>query len=191
MRAADFPNSMLEQELVQAASGAAHSSGLAFKLHSMFATEARFEYTGPLGRRSAAQPRLPLRFYAVHLRRPAVERPLLHPFSDYIETSVRAVSLEEMAAEGIASLGARPRARAVYDLWFILTQSGGQLERTSTLALARQVAAEKGVNLRSELDPDYRPLLARAWDNALRKLPSRPPFAQAESEIHHQIETIL
>src|ERR687883_1731 len=54
-------DSRLQKELEEAAQDATRASGLTFTLHSISGTEARFEYTGPLGRRSAAQPRLPLR----------------------------------------------------------------------------------------------------------------------------------
>ncbi len=191
VRTAGMDDTLLEQELTEAAEVAARDSGLTFNLHSMAGTEARFEYSGPLGRRSAAQPRLPLRFYSAPLRSAAVQRPLLHPFSDKVETTVRAVSLEELAAERLALLGAKPRARDVYDLWFILTHAGTQLDHTSTRTLAEQIAAEKGSSRIGKLDPAYRPLLERAWENALKSVRPRPTLAQAESEIHHEIETIL
>ncbi len=191
VRASSLDDATLERELAQAAEAAARSAGLTFKLHSIVSTEARFEYTGPLGRRSAAQPRLPLRFYTTSLRAPAVERPLLHPFSDPLVINGRAVSLQELIAERLALWGARPRAREVYDLWFMLTHAGTDLDRPQTRLLAEEIGLARGIPLSNDLDPAYRPLLERAWDTALKKIPHRPSFAQAEGEIRHEIETIL
>jgi predicted nucleotidyltransferase component of viral defense system len=190
-RAARLDDATLEHELRQAAEEAARGLGLSFKLDTLAGTLARFEYTGPLGRRSAAQPHLPLRFLSAPPRAPAVARPLLHPFSDKIQAMVKAISLEELLAEQLARVGGRPRARDVYDLWFILTRGGEQLDRATARALAEQIAAEKGAPLRGEFDPAYRPALERAWENALKNLHPRPSFEQAESEIRDKIAPIL
>ena len=178
-------------ELSEAADETGRNSGLRFKLHSMRGTEARFEFTGPLGRRSAAQPHLPLRFLETTLRSGAVERPLLHPFSDRCEAMVRAVSLEEMAADRVALIGEKPRARDMFDLWFILKHGEKRLNRAKTRDLAEQSAGAKRRVLRAEFDADYRPMLERAWDNALRTVRDKPTFLEAETEIRHEIGEIL
>jgi hypothetical protein len=180
----------LESELVEAAEYAARISGMSYKLNSLQVTEARFEYTGPLGRRSAAQPHVPLRFHATPLHAGAVQGPMLHPFADRFETTVRAVSLEETAAERIALIGQTPRAREVYDLWFILRRGGGLLDRSATRALAETIAAEKGRLVSAEFDPAYRPLLERAWENALKHVRAKPSFVQAEAEIKEGLAQI-
>ncbi len=181
------PLGELEADLVAAAQTAASQSELTFRLHSLSGNQAQFEYTGPLGRRSAAQPHLPLRFYALTARLPLVTRSLLHPFSDKIETPVRAISLTEMGAERLAMLGQRPRVRDVYDLWFILTRGASELDREATRELAEQIAGEKGASLKVELDPAYRPTLQKAWENALKKVPNHPEFSQAEADITRTI----
>ncbi|MGB8645706.1 MAG: nucleotidyl transferase AbiEii/AbiGii toxin family protein [Anaerolineae bacterium] len=181
----------LQAELSQAAQDAANRTGMQFRLESMVGAGARFEYTGPLGRRSAAQPHLPLRFYATPPRSPIVERPLLHPFSDEAGAMVWAMSLNELAAERLALLNSRPRSRDVYDLWFILAHAGDQLDRDETRRLAEQIAGEKGRAFSPELDPAYRPRLEQAWENALKKLPRRPGFLAADLEIHRLVQSLF
>jgi predicted nucleotidyltransferase component of viral defense system len=120
-----------------------------------------------------------------------VERNLLHPFSERCEASVQAVTLEELAAERIAALGFRPRARDVYDLWFILTHGQNILNGAEVRQLTAQIVLEKGIQLNASLDPAYRPLLERGWENSLKKVRPRPSFSQAESEIAARLALIL
>ncbi len=190
-RGAGLDDLTLERELVEAAEDAAGISGLSFKLNSLQATEARFEYVGPLGRRSAAQPRIPLRLHSKPLRAEPVPRQMLHPFTDRCQATVRAVLLEEIAAERIAALGRRPRAREVFDLWFILRHGSERLDQAATRALAERIAREKGNVVHAEIDPAYRPLLERAWENALKPVRGKPSFVQAEAEIREKLEQIL
>lgn len=181
----------LERELGEAARGAAAMSGLSFKLYSLHGNEARFEYVGPLGRRSAAQPRVPLHFYSAPLRAEAVRRQMLHPFTDPCQVTVQSVSLEEAAAERIAAIGHRPRAREMFDLWFILSRGNKLLDRTATRALAESIAGERGKAVHAVIDPAYRPFLERAWESGLKQVRSKPSFLQAESEISENLAQIL
>jgi predicted nucleotidyltransferase component of viral defense system len=103
---------------------------------------------------------------------------------------VRAVALEELAAERIAMLGGKPRARDVFDLWFILTHAE-QLERGKTRAIAQEIALAKRVELRATLDLAYHPLLQRAWENALKNVRLHPSLEQAEAEIAQALTQIL
>ncbi len=174
----------LQSVLAEVASSAASESGMQFRLAGMTGAAARFEFTGPLGRRSAAQPHLALRFFHDKPRDPIVERPLIHPFSDATSATVRAVSLNELAAERLALLGGRPRPRDVYDLWFILRHGADQLDREETRRLAERISGEKGRVLKPELDPAHRAALAASWENALKKLPRRPTLDQTVQEIN-------
>ncbi len=195
-RDAGLDHATLPRELEDAAQEAARISGLRFRLHSMAGhsasgVEARFEYTGPLGRRSAAQPRLPVRFVASPLRAAAVTRALLHPFSDRCDVMVRATALEELAAERIATISGKPRARDVFDLWFILTRGAQQLDGVSTRVLAEEIAREKTMTLRAEFDPAYRPLLERAWENALKGVRGALSFKEVEQELHARLNELV
>lgn len=181
----------LEPLLTRAAQGGSDVSGVKFRLHSVSGNEARFEFAGPLGRRSAAQPLLPLRVYPASPRIEPIERQLIHPFSDQCLATVRAVSLDELAAERLVLFSQKPRARDVYDLWFILTRAGAELDAARTQELARQIAREKRVTLRTELDPLYAPLLERAWDNALKDLRPRINFNETRTRIQDRILEIL
>src|SRR5262249_8775079 len=102
---------VMERELEKAVKGAAALSGVQFRLHSVQATEARVEFTGPLGRRSAAQPLIVMRMGNKPLRIEPVTRQMLYPFSDALVVNVRAVALEELAAERTVLFAGKPRAR--------------------------------------------------------------------------------
>ena len=182
-RAPNLDDAQMERELETAMAEAARASGLQFRPHSFQPTEARFEFTGPLGRRSAAQPLLVARFVRVPLRLEATTRALLHLFADPCDAAVRAVALEELTAESMVLFSQKPRVRDVFDLWFILTHGANALDAAQTRALAQHIADEKGVVLRSRLDETYAPLLERAWENALKDIRPHPLFAQARVEI--------
>lgn len=178
----------LHAEFESGAQEAAKTSGLRFNMVSIDAGEARFDFTGPLGRRSAAQPHLSVRFAPVILRRVSSERKLIHPFTDTCDANVRAVSLEELAAEQIASLRRAPRARDIFDLWFIITHG---VARETTLALAKEIAEAKNAVMPdpSALFSDaHRAILARGWENALKKIPAHPMFEQVEADLRGFIE---
>ncbi len=112
---------------------------------------------------------------------------MLHPFSDSIDVRVRSESLEELAASRLALLGARPRARDVYDLWFILTHGAHRLDAAAVRRLTAESGQEKGQIAEPRLDPNHLPLLARAWENALRKAPGHPTFDRAMADIQAQV----
>ncbi len=180
----------LETDLADAAQAAGRESGLNLRLISFRETQARFEYTGPLGRRSAAQPHVTLRFYPFSLKLPARERPLLHPFREQFNALVYAEGLEEMTADYLVAWSGRPRARDVYDLHSILSHTQ-ELDRSLVRSLARERAAHKGVELREKPDRAYLPVLERAWDSALKNVGPKPPFQLAEAEVEREIAVIL
>lgn len=184
-------DAMLEAELDGALREAARASGLQFRLHTFRPSAARVEYIGPLGRRSAVQPTLSLRFRAAPLLVEPAARPLIHLFSDECRTTVRAVALEELAAERLVLWAQKPLARDVFDLWFILTRGASQLDAARTREVAKRIAAAKGIALRTQLEPAYAALLERAWDNTLREIRAHPSFTQAVTEIADRLNSIL
>ena len=190
-RDAALTDDTLRAELEAALADAARASGLQFKLHSFSGTEARAEFTGPLGRRSAAQPLLIARFVPNAPRVAPQTRALLYPFSDAYAANARVVVLHEIAAERIVWWAQKTRARDVYDLWFVLTRSEGALDTAQTRALAQSIAAAKGIVLRAALDDAYAPVLERAWGKALREIRAHPPFAQARAEIEQALRQML
>lgn len=182
--------SHLEAKLEEAAIEVSKVSGLRFSVRSFHITEIKFEFTGPLGRRSAAQPLLPLRLYPSLPRFKPIHRRLLHPFSEKLETAVRSLTLEEMAGEGIARLGAKPRARDVFDLWFILKYGEGQLDKKATRAIAERIALEKGLDVTTRLESSYRVLLTKAWDNGMKQINGKPSLEEAEIEISSRLHRL-
>lgn len=181
----------LETDLGKAVAEATRQSGLSFRVHSVAATQARFEFAGPLGRRSAAQPQIVLRLFKEPLASDPVTVPLIHPFSEPLNGIVRAISLEEIAARYIAILSTRPRARDVFDLWFILHHGRSRLNIEQTRSLAADFARQRGRSPGARLDPAYRAVLERAWNNALKQFPAKPSFAQSEADINSALTAIL
>lgn len=181
----------LESEMENAVSDAARASGLQFRLHSFHSSEARVEFTGPLGRRSAAQPLLVARFVSKSPQTEISERALVHPFSDACQVAVRAISLSELAAEHIARYAQKPRARDIFDLWFTLTRGASELDLDKTRELVKTIASAKHISLRAELDAAYAPLLERGWENSLKEIHPHPPFALAREEIEEALARLF
>ena len=172
---------------------AAQSSGLKFSLTDFACTSAKVEFTGPLGRRSAAQPHIALSFIPGKTRLGPARVPLIHRFSDACTAMVSAVALEELAAERIAQLAQTPRARDVFDLWFVLTHARELIDAARLKELARDLARAKNSALPrhgAPFDPTHRAGLERSWDNALRRVPGHPTFAQIEKDLTHELENI-
>ena len=178
---------MLEGLLGAAPGRAVAASGPAFRLVDTSNTQARFEYTGPLGRRSAAQPRLILRFLPGEPLLPTEQGPLIHPFSDPMPGSVSAISLDELAGSLLGIYAARPRARDIFDLWFVLNHSERRLDPGQVGSIARRLAESRGRAFAIEPDPAYRPLVEKAWDSALKNVSPHPSFEQAEQEIRLKV----
>jgi len=168
--------------LTSVANAAASASGLKFSLVERERGSAKIEYTGPLGRRSAAQPRITLAFIVGQTRIEPARAALLHRFSDDCAANVMAVALEEFAAERWAMLGASPRARDVFDLWFVLTHARERNDRDTTRRLLADIARTKNLprlDQATRFEPTYRPILARAWVRARLE----PSFAQVEQDL--------
>ncbi len=177
--------------LTDALAAAAAASGLHFSLTDFAGGSAKIEYTGPLGRRSAAQPRIVLSMVAGQTRLEPARVPLIHPFSDSCAATVGAISLEEFAAERIARLAQTPRARDVFDLWFALMHARERIDAAQTRAAAGEIAQAQHVTLpraSAPFSPAHRVALERTWDNALRRVPDHPTFEQVERNLIDGLE---
>lgn len=156
-----------------------------FFLTSFSGSAATVEFVGPLGRRSAAQKRITLSFIAGQSRIEPARVSLIHRFSDSCPAIVTAVALDELAAERIAILGASPRVRDVFDLWFILTHTS--IDWTRTRALASEIAQSKKLALPSAesiFNPTHRAILERGWVNVRYE----PSFAQVEQDLMRALQ---
>lgn len=169
---------------------ATQASGLKFWLSDFTRGSVHVEFVGPLGRRSAAQPRITLSFIAGQPRDAVVRLPLLHRFSDACAAMVIAQSLDEIAAERIAILGASPRTRDVFDLWFIVTHAREQVDtqRIGTLAFAIAQAKQMVLPNPSELfNPSQRVILERGWNRANYQ----PSFDQVEQDLKQRLPLFI
>ncbi|MBI5649599.1 MAG: nucleotidyl transferase AbiEii/AbiGii toxin family protein [Chloroflexi bacterium] len=156
------------RDLIEALQTAANASGLRLTLVAHERGMVKVEYTGPLGRRSAAQPRITLALVAGQTQMPPARVPLIHRFSDNCVAMVQAIALEEFVAERVAGFARTPRARDVFDLWFALTHA--QMDRAQMRAPAL-------------FDPNSLAALARVWDAALRDVRDHPTLAQVENDL--------
>ncbi len=161
------------------------SSGASFKLATFERGAARIEFVGPLGRRSAAQPRITLTLLAGQTRLPPTRATLLSPFSDNTNTTVVAMALEELIAERVALFATSPRARDVFDVWFVLRHTNS--DRAPIILLAQQIATEKQIAVPTR-NSFKRELLARVWDQALREIPARPAFEQVIQDFERELD---
>lgn len=184
----------LGQQLAAAVQSAGTSpGGVKYSLAGIERGTARVEYAGPLGRRSAAQPRIVLSLVPGSPRLAPVRVALVHPFGDLVPASVVALAREELVGERLAALGARPRARDVYDLWFALARWGSDMDLPAAVDLARAIAVEKGLafNLGGAVfDPAHRAILLRTWDSALRTFPRHPALEEVERDLARTLGTL-
>ncbi len=176
----------LEHALTLTARVAAETSGLAFALDGVARGSAKIQFTGPLGRRSAAQPHISLSFIPGKPRLACTRLPLIHPFSDECVAILSVVTLEELIGERMALLSAAPRARDVFDLWFAATQLNVPIRWGVARALAQELAAARNSPLpRADalFEPVHRTRLAGMWDASLRNVPGHPSFEQVEKDL--------
>jgi len=169
---------------------AMQASGLKFLLSAFAGSSAQVDYTGPLGRRSAAQPRITLLFIAGQPRDSVVRLPLLHRFSDACAATVVAQSLDEIAAERIAMLGAAPRTRDVFEAWFIVTHAHEQMDAQRIGALALAIAQAKQLalpNPSAPFNPSHRAILERGWNKANYQ----PAFDQVEQDLKQRLPSFI
>lgn len=182
-----------EKQLRDGLACAATLSGLKLTLAAFERGAAKIEYTGPLGRRSAAQPRVTLSILARAWRLEPSRAQLVQPFSDHAAATLNAVALDEMVGEQIAGLAGSPRARDVYDLWYVLTHARDRLDTGRVCEMAREIVREHSAReLRADgpLNASHRAILNRAWDNALRETRDHPTLAQAETDISQALKSI-
>lgn len=176
----------LENALRLAARVAAETSGLAFVLDSIARGNAKIQFTGPLGRRSAAQPNINVSFIPGKPRLDGARMPLIHPFGDECVATLSVIAVEELIGERMATLSAAPRARDVFDLWFAATQLRVPIQWERARALAQELAAGRNVPLpRADavFEPAHRTRLAGMWDSSLRNVPGHPAFEQVEKDL--------
>ena len=186
-----LPDDQVREALASALGSAASASGLKFSLVAYERGGGKIEYTGPLGRRSAAQPRVSISIVTRQARLELARAPLLHPFSDACTATLNAVALDEMVGEQMAALAGSPRTRDVYDLWFALTQLRERVNMKRVREIAPAIARERNLALPLQdaiFSAAHRAILERAWDNALRDVRGHPSFEQVEKDLQRALE---
>lgn len=184
----------IRRALREGLQSAAEASGLGLLLAGLERGRARIEYTGPLGRRSAAQPHLQLAIVPGQTRLPPVRAPLIHPFADACSATVSAVALEELIAERLAGMGQSPRARDVFDLWYAWQHGAGRIDLATTRALVHERVEATGAPLPTSerpLDPAHAAILARSWPAALSGVRSHPSLEQVQSDLARAVQILV
>jgi predicted nucleotidyltransferase component of viral defense system len=186
-------DSAMHDALTAALTAAANASGLKFTITSFSRGAGKVEYTGPLGRRSAAQPRVTLSIVPGHPRLEPARLPLLHPFNESCVAAIAAIALDELVGEQIASLVHTPRVRNVFDLWFAFMKLRDRLNvsqmNTSRNTLLRRKQSSTSAD--AVFDPQHRAILERSWDNALHEVRRHPSFTQVEHDLMEAFKFVL
>lgn len=185
-RVLELDEDALRAALREAARTAGQASGLQFMLSDVERGAAKVEYVGPLGRRSAAQPKILLAIISGTTHLAPLRQPLVHPFGDACRATVSAIALEEFIAERAARLRASPRAHDVYDLWYAWQLGHDRIDLAATRALIRQIAQARNTPLPAAaglFSSAHRDILARTWDTALRSIRTHPAFDQVETDL--------
>jgi len=93
---------------------------------------------------------------------PYESRQIIHPFSDFVETSVLSYTFEEVFAEKIRALFERTRSRDLYDVWRL-----SQLELDVSYIISDKFRF-KGVKFNLEALLDRREDFDGSWEASLR-----------------------
>ncbi len=103
-----------------------------------------------------------------------------------VQWQVDITAVDEFVAEPIAALTQTPRAREVYNLWFVATKLRDHLNAKRISDLAQKIVQEKNVPVSDAngiFDPKHLATLERACDNGLREVCERPAWVQAEHDL--------
>ncbi len=149
--------------------------------HERLAAEGRIYYRGPIGPRSSDLPRIKLDLTTDELLAlPAVERPVVHAFSDAPEAGITALcyAYEEVFGEKVRALGERARPRDLYDVINLFRHDDFQPQPSAILDVLRRKCDYKGIQIPTldtinafygELSGDWQTMLAH-------QLPALPPL---------------
>jgi predicted nucleotidyltransferase component of viral defense system len=145
------------------------------------AAEGRIYYRGPIAPRGGDLPRIKLDLTTDELLAlPAVERPVVHAFSDAPESGISAhcYAYEEVFGEKVRALGERARPRDLYDVINLFRHDDFQPQPAAILDVLRRKCAHKGIQIPTldtikafyeELSGDWQTMLAH-------QLPALPPL---------------
>ena len=110
------------------------------------AWKARISFVGP--RRQAREPRriqIDITAFEEILLEPEY-RPVIHPYSDAIETQVAFCRMEEILAEKLRTILQRGYPRDVYDVWYIIQNAQERFDAETVRNLFAQKCAFKAVS---------------------------------------------
>jgi len=116
-----------------------------------------------------------------------ISKPLIHPFSDEFDASVRVYALEEIVAEKLRALFQRTRPRDMYDicsLWKVI-------DRYNVTGIFREKCKLKGIEPIMSSFTGRRDDFSKSWKNSLiHQLKDVPDFDEMY-EITYKIVTGL
>lgn len=118
---------------------------------------------------------------------PVSDRPVFHPYSDELETSVASYALEEIMAEKIRSIFQRTRSRDLYDIG----QLAGRVDRDIVNSIVHRKCEYKGVTVDPAILREKRDQYAALWQVSLgHQIHDIPDFDTAFETVMSEIEDL-
>lgn len=119
---------------------------------------------------------------------PVSNRPVLHHYSDGLETSVTSYSLEEIMAEKIRSVFQRTRSRDLYDIG----QLADRVDRDRVRSIVHRKCEYKGVTIDASVLREKREQFAALWQVSLgHQIHDIPDFNTAFENATGEIEDLF
>jgi predicted nucleotidyltransferase component of viral defense system len=118
---------------------------------------------------------------------PVSDRPVFHDYSDGLQTSVTAYTLEEIMAEKIRSVFQRTRSRDLYDIG----QLAGQVDREVVRSIVHRKCEYKGVAVHADILEAKRERFDALWQVSLKhQIRDIPEFDRAFADVIGEIEVL-
>lgn len=145
------------------------------------AGEGRVYYRGPIGPKGGHLPKIKFDLTTDELLAlPAVERPVVHPYSDEPEggINVKCYAYEEVFGEKVRALGERARPRDLYDVINLFRHDEFQPQPGVILDVLKRKCDYKSISVPTlESIKEFYSELAGDWDTMLKhQLPALPPL---------------
>lgn len=135
-----------------------------------------------------------------------VQRPIIHNYSEELNTSINVYPLEEIVAEKIRAIlqfykkvfergWGRSRVRDYYDLWRILSQYSDTLDKSIIPVLVREKCAAKNIvfeGVEELFAPKLMSIITQDWKRWLHMtVPVLPEKDLVITELHKQLNNIF
>lgn len=118
---------------------------------------------------------------------PTEKRPIIHLYSDELESEIKAYSLEEIVAEKIRSLFQRTRPRDLYDTWFLWDK----INIEKVIGILPEKFKLKEVEYNLEEFQKRRENYENSWKNSLNhQINPFPDFEEAYEAVYNSLDKL-